>query len=92
MVSVCFKLNLQYSVLIIIFFLPRLNLGLTNPCAAVLCETGSVCIVFRGEAICTSPERADRLVCAGVNLRCPDPDFVCRAVNGQAECVPNTIG
>lgn len=63
-------------------------LGLDNPCAVTLCQAGSVCVVFRGEAICTSPKLADRFLCAKVNLQCPTPGSVCRVVNGQAMCVP----
>lgn len=67
-------------------------IGLSNPCALTLCQTGTTCKVTRGKAECVElPDLQDLLdqnLCAKVDLVCPIAGSSCRVVNGEPTCVP----
>jgi hypothetical protein len=57
----------------------------TNPCAAVLCQTGNECVVVDGKAVCQPA------FCGGIaGIKCPD-GFDC-VDNPKDDCDPNNGG
>ena len=66
----------------------------SNPCTVTLCKAGTTCEVIDGKAVCVGSDLLEGDdICARVDLDlfCPIPGSICRAVNGKPTCVPPPV-